>query len=125
MVWGCNMDSFVNTGTPVYVTSSTASGNYFRNSAYYQSQIAQLQSQITDSLRRYINDEIYNHITQTLTIDRAEAERIDAEFTERLRNFVNIKCVTDLDKSDFEEETSDELNEFLDTFKIKDRGCKS
>lgn len=116
------MDSFVNTGTPVYVTNSTASGNYFRNSVYYQSQIAQLQSQVTDSLRRYINDKIYNYNTQTLTIDRAEAERINAEFTKRLRNFVNIEYVTDLDKSDFEEETSDELNEFLDTFKIKDKG---
>ena len=124
------MDSFVNTGTPVYVTSSTASGNYFRNSAYYQSQITQLQSQITDSLRRYINDEIYNHITQTLTVDSAEAERIDAEFADRFRNYINYECVASLDfeydRANFvDEDISEELNEFLNTFKIKDRGCES
>lgn len=119
------MDLFANMGTPLYVTSSTASGNYLRDNANYRARIAQLQSEITDGFRRYINDEIYNHITQTLYADNNERERLDAEFTERLRNFVNLECVTDLDKTDFEEETSDELNEFLDTFKIKDRGCKS
>lgn len=122
------MDRVVNTGTPLYVTSSTTSGNYFANSTYYQTQIARLQSEIADSFRRYINDEIYNHITQTFTIDRAEAERIDAEFADRFRNFVNYECVAtsdfEYDEIGFDENVSDELDEFLSAFKVKDKGVR-
>lgn len=122
------MDRVVNTGTPLYVTSSTTSGNYFTNSTYYQTQIARLQSEIADSFRRYINDEIYNHITQTFTIDRAEAERIDAEFADRFRNFVNYECVAtsdfEYDEIGFDENVSDELEEFLSAFKVKDKGVR-
>lgn len=127
-MWRCGMDRVVNTGTPLYVTSSTTSGNYFANSTYYQTQIARLQSEIADSFRRYINDEIYNHITQTFTIDRAEAERIDAEFADRFRNFVNYECVAtsdfEYDEIGFDENVSDELDEFLSAFKVKDKGVR-
>ena len=123
------MDRVINTGAPLYMTSSTTSGDYFANNAYYQAQIAQLQSQITDEFRRYINDEIYNHITETLAAtDNAEMERLDAEFADRLRNFVNYECATSLDfeydEANFDENISEELNEFLDTFKVKGKGVR-
>lgn len=123
------MDRVVNTGTPLYVTSSTTSGNYFANNAYYQAQIAQLQSQITDEFRRYINDEIYNHITETLAAtDNAEMERLDTEFADRLRNFINYECVATLDSERCDaicdEDVSEELDEFLNTFKVKDKGVR-
>lgn len=122
------MDRVVNTGTPLYVTSSTTSGNYFANSTYYQTQIARVQSEIEDRFRRYINDEIYNHITETFTVDNDEMERLDAEFADRLRNFVNYECVAtsdfEYDEIGFDENVSDELDEFLSAFKVKDKGVR-
>lgn len=121
------MDRIVNTGTPLYVTSSTTSGNYFANNAYYRAQIAQLQSQIADGFRRYINDEIYNHINATLTAESDdEMERLDAEFADRFRNFVNYECVATLDSERddtiFDEDISEELDEFLNTFRADNKG---
>ena len=54
---------------------------------------------------------------------------INAEFADRVRKYTNYECVASLDfkydKANYDEDISEELNEFLSTFKIKDRGCKS
>ena len=86
------MDRIVNASTPLYVTNTATDSNYFVNNAYYQAQIAQLQSQIQYAFE----------------------------------NFVSYECIAALDSEydelDFGENTAEELNEFINTFKIRGKG---
>lgn len=109
------MNRIINTGTPLYVTSSTSSGNYYTNNAY-RAQLAQLQAQIAESFR------------QEFAIDVDEAERVDEEFRYIFRNYIDFKYAatpdTECDDGILNEDTSEELNEFLNTFKVNNKGVR-
>lgn len=105
----CAIDSSHDVGTLLYATSSDNSEftyNYFYN---------------------YLIDSINNLICETLIVgSSAEAERLDTEFINKFRDYVNYKRIATsdvkYDKSELNENISEELDEFLGAFKIRDKG---